>query len=98
MAYQSNLQPTAKKVLNEQLEELTGKALQPQTIDRAFANIEVTEDPVASSLRASAEHAFATGLVEQADLTGIYDLTLLRKVLGGDVDDAGLGAPTGAEG
>jgi hypothetical protein len=83
---------TAKQVLNEQLEELTGKALQPQTIDRAFASIEVTEDPVASSLRASAEHAFATGLVEQADLTGIYDLTLLRKVLGSDVDDAGLGA------
>jgi NitT/TauT family transport system substrate-binding protein len=88
----------AKEVLNAQLEALTGKALQPDTIDRAFGSIELTEDPVASSLKASADHAFASGLVERADLTGIYDLTLLRKVLGRDVDDAGLGAPTGSEG
>ena len=81
----------AKRVVNAELEELTGKALRPATIDRAFAQIEVTEDPVAGSLRRSAANADATGLVEDADLTGIYDLTLLRKVLGRDVDDAGLG-------
>jgi NitT/TauT family transport system substrate-binding protein len=82
----------AKEVVNAQLESLTGKALKPETIDRAFANIEITEDPVASSLKTSAENAFKTGLVEEADLTGIYDLTLLRKVTGSDVDDAGLGS------
>ena len=87
----------AKEVVNGQLEELTGKALEPETIDRAFANIEITEDPVASSLKTSAENAFATGLVEEADLTGIYDLTLLREVRGSDVDDAGLGSETTAE-
>ena len=38
--------------------------------------------------------AFATGLTQEADLTGIYDLRLLREVLGTDVPDAGLGAPT----
>jgi NitT/TauT family transport system substrate-binding protein len=84
----------AQSVVNGQLEKLTGKALKPETIDRAFANIEITEDPIASSLKTSAQNAFATGLVEQADLTGIYDLTLLRKVLGSDVDDAGLGSET----
>ena len=82
----------AKQVVNAELEELTGKALAPATIDRAFAGIEITEDPVASSLKTSAENAFASGLVEEADLTGIYDLTLLREVTGRDVDDAGLGA------
>ena len=82
----------AKEVVNAELEELTGKALEPETIDRAFAGIEITEDPVASSLKTSAENAFASGLVEEADLTGIYDLTLLREVTGRDVDDAGLGA------
>ena len=81
----------AKQVINAQLEKLTGKALKPAVIDRAFANIEVTEDPVASSLKVSAQDAFATGLVREADLTGIYDLTLLREVLGRPVDDAGLG-------
>lgn len=88
----------AKSVVNAQLAALTGKALKPATIDRAFSQIEVTEDPVATSLRHSAENAFATGLVEEADLAGIYDLTLLRKVLGRDVDDAGLGAAATSEG
>jgi NitT/TauT family transport system substrate-binding protein len=86
----------AKRVINAQLLELTGKALKQATIDRAFAQIEVTEDPVAATLRRSAENAFATGLVAEADLRGIYDLTLLRKVLGRDVEDAGLGATSAA--
>jgi NitT/TauT family transport system substrate-binding protein len=60
-------------------------------LDRAWQNITATDDPVASSLATSAEHAFATGLVDEADLTGIYDLSLLREVTGTDVDDAGLG-------
>jgi NitT/TauT family transport system substrate-binding protein len=81
----------AQEVVNAQLEELTGKALEPEVIARAFANIEVTEDPVASSLKTSAEHAFATGLVKKADLTGLYDLRLLSELLGAPVDDAGLG-------
>ena len=82
----------AKTVVNDKLAELTGKALTPEILDRAFAQIRSTDDPIASSLRTAAEHAFATGLVEKADLTGIYDLRLLREVLGKGVDDAGLGA------
>ncbi|MDT7537266.1 MAG: sulfonate transport system substrate-binding protein [Actinomycetota bacterium] len=82
----------AKTVVNDQLRKLTGKALKPATIDRAFANITVTEDPIASSLKQSAENAFATGLVKPADLKGIYDLRLLDELLGRTVDDAGLGS------
>jgi NitT/TauT family transport system substrate-binding protein len=81
----------AQEVVNAALKVLTGKSLKPEVIARAFDNIEVTEDPVAASLKSSAEHGFASGLVKKADLTGIYDLTLLREVLGTDVDDAGLG-------
>jgi NitT/TauT family transport system substrate-binding protein len=81
----------AQTVLNNALKQLTGKALAPAVIARAFAQIEVTEDPLASTLKTSAGHAFATGLVKKGDLTGIYDLTLLREVLGTTVDDAGLG-------
>jgi len=92
---QINADPAkAKKVVNAALERLTGKPLKPEVLDRAFAQIRSTDDPIASSLATSAEHAFATGLVKKADLTGIYDLDLLRKVLGRDVDDAGLGATT----
>ena len=92
---QINADPAkAKTVVNAALERLTGKPLKPEVLDRAFAQIRSTDDPIASSLATSAQHAFATGLVKKADLTGIYELDLLREVLGRDVDDAGLGAPT----
>lgn len=82
----------AQSVVNAQLKVLTGKALKPATIARAFSEIEVTEDPIASSLKQSAENAFATGLVKKADLKGIYDLRLLDELLGRTIDDAGLGS------
>jgi NitT/TauT family transport system substrate-binding protein len=82
----------AKTVINEQLKAITGKALKPETIDRAFAQITITEDPIASSLKESAAHAVATGLVKESDLTGIYDLTILEGLLGRTIDDAGLGS------
>ena len=87
-------QAGAEEVVNAELEELTGKALEPATLDRAFSNITLTSDPLAETLKTSAEHGVDSGLVERADLTGIYDLTLLREVLGTDVSDAGLGVPT----
>jgi NitT/TauT family transport system substrate-binding protein len=82
----------AQGVVNAQLKALTGKALNPATIARAFSEITVTEDPIASSLKTSAENAFATGLVKRADLKGIYDLRILDSLLGRTVDDAGLGS------
>lgn len=81
----------AKAVVGEALGELTGTPLPPAVLDRAWAGIEPTDDPVAASLATSAQHAFATGLVQEADLRGIYDLTILREVLGAPVDDADLG-------
>jgi NitT/TauT family transport system substrate-binding protein len=85
-------QAKAKTVINDQLKALTGKALKPATIDRAFAEITITEDPIASSLKESAAHAVATGLVKASDLKGIYDLSILDELLGRTIDDAGLGS------
>ncbi len=81
----------AKTVINAALERLTGKALEQATMDRAFEQIILTLDPLATTLKRSAEHAFATGLLPETDLIGIYDLRLLERVLGRAVDDAGLG-------
>jgi NitT/TauT family transport system substrate-binding protein len=81
----------AQTVVNGALKVLTGKSLKPAVIARAFQGISVTEDPLAPTLKLIAEHAFATGLVKKGSLHGIYDLTLLRQVLGRPVDDAGLG-------
>ncbi|GGW38190.1 aliphatic sulfonate ABC transporter substrate-binding protein [Streptomyces griseoloalbus] len=86
----------AKAAANAQLETDSGKALPADVLDPAWKSIRFTDDPLAATLDAQAEHAVEAGLLEQPDLTGIYDLTLLNKVLkaAGEpaVDDAGLGA------
>ncbi|MEV5886106.1 aliphatic sulfonate ABC transporter substrate-binding protein [Streptomyces sp. NPDC052020] len=85
----------AKAAANEQLAADTGKALPAEVLDPAWKSIQVTDDPLAATLDAQAEHAVKAGLLEEPDLKGIYDLTLLNKVLkaAGEpaVDDAGLG-------
>ncbi|MFG3113714.1 aliphatic sulfonate ABC transporter substrate-binding protein [Streptomyces sp. NPDC048197] len=87
----------AKKALNAKLAEpdVAGKALPADVLDPAFKNIDITDDPLAATLQEEADHAVKAGLLKKPDLTGIYDLTLLNKVLKSEgkqpVDDAGLG-------
>jgi len=85
----------AKAAANKQLEADSGKALPAEVLDPAWKSIRFTDDPLAATLDSQAEHAVKAGLLEQPDLNGIYDLTLLNKVLkaAGEpaVDDAGLG-------
>ncbi|MGV4889770.1 aliphatic sulfonate ABC transporter substrate-binding protein [Streptomyces viridosporus] len=86
----------AKAVANEQLEADSGKALPAEVLDPAWKSIRFTDDPLAATLDAQAEHAVRAGLLDRPDLAGIYDLTPLNKVLEAQgapaVDDAGLGA------
>ncbi|GAA2536349.1 MULTISPECIES: aliphatic sulfonate ABC transporter substrate-binding protein [Streptomyces] len=86
----------AKAVANEQLQADSGKALPAEVLDPAWRSIRFTDDPLAATLDAQAEHAVEAGLLQEPDLKGIYDLTLLNKVLEAEgapaVDDAGLGA------
>ncbi|MEY9485388.1 NitT/TauT family transport system substrate-binding protein [Streptomyces calvus] len=86
----------AKTAANEQLETDSGKALPAEVLDPAWESIRFTDDPLAATLAVQAEHAVEAGLLEQPDLTGIYDLAPLNRVLraAGEaaVDDAGLGA------
>jgi NitT/TauT family transport system substrate-binding protein len=71
----------ARSTVNEALRKLTGKALPPEVIDRAWRNLAFTVDPIASSLRKSAADASGVGLLEPVDLSGIYDLAPLNEVL-----------------
>jgi NitT/TauT family transport system substrate-binding protein len=86
----------AKAAVNAELGKLAGKPLKPEVLDRAWSNIEVTNDPVASSLATSAEHAEQVGLLKKTELKGIYDLRLLNTVLAKAgkpaASDAGLGS------
>lgn len=85
----------AKQTINSELSRLTSEPLSKPVLDRAFAQISVTNDPLAASLKTSAEHAVRAGLLEPVDLEGIYDLDLLNSVLTArhlpTVDAAGMG-------
>ncbi|RKS97130.1 NitT/TauT family transport system substrate-binding protein [Streptomyces sp. 3211.6] len=72
----------AKASANAALASLTGKALEPEVIDRAWPSLLVTDDPLPATLRAQSAHAVAAGLLEDPDLNGIYDLGPLNRVLG----------------
>ncbi|MFJ3909449.1 aliphatic sulfonate ABC transporter substrate-binding protein [Streptomyces vinaceus] len=86
----------AKASANAALKALSGKELEPAVIDPAWKSILVTDDPLAATLKTESDWAVKAKLIEQPDLAGIYDLTLLNKVLKAagksGVADAGLGA------
>jgi NitT/TauT family transport system substrate-binding protein len=71
----------AQRVVNDGIEALTGKRIADGVIAAAWPNLAFTNDPVASSLTAAAEHARDVGLLDDVDLDGIYDLDLLNDVL-----------------
>jgi NitT/TauT family transport system substrate-binding protein len=73
--------PEAQQLVNTGIEKITGKKLADTTIQAAWNSLTFTNDPVASSLKASAEHAEAVGLLDSVDLDGIYELAPLNAVL-----------------
>src|SRR5712692_511475 len=75
--------PDAKKVLNQQIQNETGKALPPAELDEAFSRLQVTYDPLRASLLTAAKSSFDAGFLgrQMPDLSRLYDLTLLNQVL-----------------
>ena len=78
----------AQATVNSAIFDVTGKKLADGVISAAWKNLTFTDDPIASSLKASADHAFQLGLLKDENLTGIYDVKLLNQVL------VALGHPT----
>jgi NitT/TauT family transport system substrate-binding protein len=73
----------AKKILNQQIQKETGKALPDAVLDEAFSRLQVTYDPLRASLLTSAKSAFEAGFLgrQMPDLSNLYDLSLLNQVL-----------------
>ena len=73
----------AKKLLNEQIQRETGKALPAVVLDEAFSRMQVTSDPLHAALNTAARQAFDDGFLgrQMHDLSGLYDLSLLNQVL-----------------
>ena len=71
------------KSFNEQVQKLTGKTIPNDVISEALSRMEMTYDPVESSIDKSANDAYSLGFLgdKKPDLSNIFDLTILNKVL-----------------
>ena len=79
---QINADPAGSQAtVNAGIESLTGSPLADETMTGAWSNLTFTLDPIASSLRKSADDAVAVGLLEPVDLSGIYSLEALNSIL-----------------
>ena len=80
-----NSNPTgAAQAANAELTELLGKGLSSDVLTQSLKYITFTNDPIASSLTTDAQHAVAVGLLKPVNLSGIYDLGPLNKLLQAD--------------
>src|SRR5215831_3924201 len=77
-----NSNPTAAaQAANAELTKLLGKGLPSDVLTQSLKYITFTNDPIASSLTTDAQHAVAVGLLQPVNLSGIYDLGPLNKLL-----------------
>ena len=76
-------QSLAKQLLNGEIKKETNAALAPAILDESFSRLQVTYDPIRSSLLTSAKSAYGEGFFgkEMPDLSGLFDLGILNKVL-----------------
>ncbi|UVS77708.1 ABC transporter substrate-binding protein [Actinokineospora sp. UTMC 2448] len=78
----------ARTAVNDQLAELTGKPLSGPVIERAFAGIQLSHDPIVTAFPELARDAVTAGIaLRPVDLAGFADLTALNTEL------AALGRP-----
>ena len=71
----------AQKAANDEIEAISGKRIKDDVMAAAWKNLTFTNDPIASSLKESADAAAGLGFIDQVDLAGIYQLDLLNGAL-----------------
>ena len=71
----------AQAVANEAVAKITGKTLAASVVSAAWPRMKFTLDPLATSLKESADHAHSVGLLASVNLNGLYDLKLVNQVL-----------------
>jgi NitT/TauT family transport system substrate-binding protein len=86
----------AKKAVNAALVTAGSKTLPDNVLQRAWGELSVTYDPIASTLKTEMQNGVTSGvLAQKVDLSGIYDLRPLNAVLKAQglttVSAAGLG-------
>jgi NitT/TauT family transport system substrate-binding protein len=81
VAYINSNPGDAQTVTNDAVTEITGKQLASGVVSAAWPHLAFTLDPLAATLKTSADHAHGIGLLANVDLKGLYDLSLLNQVL-----------------
>ena len=71
----------AQTSANTELAALSGKGIKSSVLPAAFKEITFTNDPDASSLATDAQQAKAVGLLDSTDLSGIFNLGPVNKLL-----------------
>ena len=68
---------------NKELEKITGKTIPEDEIRNSISRMDITYDPIKESLFKAAKDAYDLGFLGETkpNLTGIYDLQILNKVL-----------------
>lgn len=86
----------AGTVINAALKVAIGQPLEDDVIARSLSELTFTSDPLSATFPTLLDHGVSAGVSKPADLNGLFDLTLLNKVLkaaGGEpVTAAELGA------
>ena len=72
----------ARRLVNQGIATITGRGLPVALLEASWPNLEFTNDAIAPSLAAAAEHAAELGFLQKnADLGTIYDLRFLHEAL-----------------
>lgn len=74
----------AQAAVASQIKKITEQEIAPDVLKASWKNLTFTADPLASTLRTSAEHAAAVGLLPDKPSDGfarLWDVTILNEVL-----------------
>jgi NitT/TauT family transport system substrate-binding protein len=72
----------AEQIANAQIQQITGSSTRADELAQAFQDLQVTYDPLASTINEQANRAFSLGFVKsKPDLSSFYNLGPLNSVL-----------------
>ena len=72
----------SKQLANQAITTITSKGLSDATINAAWKNVDITYDPITSSVRTAADEAHDLGFLQDKPvLTNLFDLDILNGVL-----------------
>ena len=81
VAFLDSNSAVGQKLTNDAVARITGKKLADGVVAAAWPHMSFTLDPLPATLRVSAQHAHDLGLLPDADVKGLYDLSLLNQLL-----------------